>query len=339
MFLRRYSLPVFFAITGLFMQTSFSCTRVVDAVKDHAVMVGRTMDWYGEMKTNLYVYPRGKHHVGSMDAKPLEWTSKYGSIVAASYDMFTTDGLNEKGLGAHLLWLDATDYGVRDVSRSGMLVFLWAQYYLDNFATVDEAVRFAETNSYQIAPFFLKDKQRWISLHLAIEDASGDSAVIEYVEGKQHIYHDRSYTVLTNDPVFDKQLTHLHEYIGFGGDKPLPGTAEPQDRFVRASYYVHHLPTPANDREQITYLYSVINNAAHPFQGPTQDKPYVGGTIWSTVLDLTNKKYYFKLADNLGATWTDLNQFDLRTGAPDMRLDLVNHPDLSGDVTSKYQAV
>lgn len=322
-----------------FSESSYACSRILDAVKGHDVLVARNMDWYGQMPTSLYVYPRGMERVGSMDDNPIEWTAKYGSIVAASYDMFTTDGFNEQGLGAHLLWLEPSDYGQRDTKQSGLYVFLWAQYYLDNFATVDEAVNFTNTHPFQILPFYLQDKQRWVKLHLAIEDASGDSAIIEYIDGKPHVYHDRSYTVMTNDPVYSQQLENLRGYIGFGGDKPLPGSASPEDRFVRASYYLKSLPQPVTEQEQMTYLTSVINNVAHPFEGPTPTRPDNAGTIWSTMLDLTHKKYYFKLAGSMGTALTDLAKFDLREGAPIMRLDLTAHPDVSGDVSSQYQVV
>jgi len=49
-------------------------------------------------------------------------------------------GIHEKGLGANLLWLTEADYGTRDAKVAGLSPALWAQYNLDNFATVAEAV-------------------------------------------------------------------------------------------------------------------------------------------------------------------------------------------------------
>ena len=43
-------------------------------------------------------------------------------------------------------------------------------------------------------------------LHVSIEDKTGDSAVIEYIGGKAEIHHDRRYTVMTNEPVYQKQI-------------------------------------------------------------------------------------------------------------------------------------
>ena len=40
----------------------------------------------------------------------VQWTSKYGSVIASGYDICSTDGLNEAGLAANLLWLAESEY-------------------------------------------------------------------------------------------------------------------------------------------------------------------------------------------------------------------------------------
>lgn len=73
--------------------------------------------------------------------------SKYGSVIASGYDIATTDGVNEKGLNANLLWLAESDYpnALAIGEKPTLAISLWAQYMLDNFATVAEAVEFLET--------------------------------------------------------------------------------------------------------------------------------------------------------------------------------------------------
>ena len=71
---------------------------------------------------------------------PAKWTSKYGSLVTTVCGIGTADGLNERGLGAHMLYLTATNFGQRDPSKPGMQAGLWAQYALDNAATVGEVL-------------------------------------------------------------------------------------------------------------------------------------------------------------------------------------------------------
>ncbi len=70
----------------------------------------------------------------------LKWKSKYGSVIASGYDISTTDGVNEEGLVANLLWLAESKYPQIDNKQPALSISLWAQYVLDNYATVEEAV-------------------------------------------------------------------------------------------------------------------------------------------------------------------------------------------------------
>lgn len=47
------------------------------------------------------------------------------------------------------------------------------------------------------------------TVHLALEDSTGDSAILEYINGKLVIHHGRQYQVMTNDPPYDQQLALL----------------------------------------------------------------------------------------------------------------------------------
>lgn len=341
--IRKSLLSIFSAITfiSLFVisQNALSCTRVLKVDKDHAVLVGRNMDWMQDMYTNLRVYPRGIEQIGEIDDNPVEWTSKYGSIVATAYGNMTADGFNEAGFAVHTLWLNETDYGQRDVSRPGLLAFLWIQYYLDNFATVAEAVEFSKSTNMQITKFSIPSMKKPIKVHLALEDASGDSAILEYVGGKLHIYHDKSYITMTNDPTYDKQLENLKSYKVFGGSKPLPGSGNPADRFVRGTYYTRNLPAFASTADEVAGVMSVINNTSQPYRIPDSGKPYASNTIWHTVSDLTHKVYYFQDTKIQHMMHVSLNKFNLNKGAPVMWLDLPHHPELSGDVTDKFVAL
>lgn len=326
-------LLLFVFVTQVFATATFACTRAL-WVTDKAVVVGRTMDWVGDMKSNLWVYPRGIERDGLAEVNSMSWVSKYGSIVTGAYDAMSTDGLNEKGLGVHIFWLLETNYGKRNPALPGMSVLVWLQYYLDNFASVAEAVKFTQTTPFQVEPFELDQP---MSLHFLLEDSTGDSAIVEYIDGKVNIYHDRNHTVVANSPTFDKHLENLRLYQGFGGDKPLPGTTESMDRFVRAAYYVSHLPEPTSERDAITKILSVTNTAAMPYGTSSAERPTPSETIWHTALDLTHRVYYFVSTTNHNLLWASLDKFNLNAGAPILKLDIVNHPDLSGDVTKEFK--
>jgi penicillin V acylase-like amidase (Ntn superfamily) len=89
---------------------AIACTRVVYIGPDDNVITARSMDWKVDAGTNLWIFPRGMHHTGAAGPHSLEWTSKYGSITASGYDVSPTDGMNEKGLVAILLWLVESQY-------------------------------------------------------------------------------------------------------------------------------------------------------------------------------------------------------------------------------------
>src|SRR5258708_6247061 len=102
--MKRKHIFIFLALacfSFLFSHSIFSCTRLLHVDPKQGVMVGRNMDWEEEMYSKLVVYPRGMQRQGYAEVNPLKWTSKYGSIVATSYDIAATDGMNEKGLAVH----------------------------------------------------------------------------------------------------------------------------------------------------------------------------------------------------------------------------------------------
>lgn len=319
----------------------FACSRVLWANNGQAVVVARNMDWVEDMHTNLWAFPRGIARSGlSGDNNSIAWTSKYGSVVSSSYDLGTADGLNEKGLIANLLWLANSGYGKRDLRVPGLSISLWAQYMLDNFATVAEVVAATERHDFQIVPasFKVAGVDEVVTVHLSLADASGDSAIIEITNGgTPHIYHDRSYVVMTNDPPFSEQLKNLRHYKGFGGTEPLPGTTEAADRFVRAAYYLQHLPKPHDYRETVAGILSVARNVSQPFGSSDANHPDLSHTIWRTVADATDRIYFFESTLSPNIVWVRLDGLDLQAGAPVRELDLVHGGDLVGDVTASFK--
>ena len=171
---------------GLFMfmnpMGSEACTRAVYLGPDDMVVTGRTMDWKEDPQSNLYLFPRGVQRRGAISDNTIQWTSKYGSVVTAGYDIGTCDGMNEKGLVANLLFLTESSYFRPDDNRPVMGLSIWTQYVLDNFATVDEAVAELSKEVFRIDDPDLPNGAK-STLHLSISDASGNSAIFEYLNG------------------------------------------------------------------------------------------------------------------------------------------------------------
>lgn len=153
-------------------------------------------------------------------------------------------------------------------------------------------------------------------------DASGDSAIIEYIGGKQVIHHDRKYQVMTNSPIFDEQQALNAYWKEIGGTAMLPGTNRSADRFARASFYVNAIPRSEDPVIAIASMFSVIRNVSVPFGITTPDQPNISSTRWRTVADHKRKLYFFESALTPNVFWVDLNQIDFKPGARVKKLDL-----------------
>ncbi len=318
--------------------TALPCTRVLWAPGDGQVFVGRTQDWTEKANSSFRVYPRGIARSGAVAENPHKWTSKYGSLVITGYDLATHEGVNEKGLSAQILYLAGeSDYGKRDPKLEGIGVTQWVQYFLDNYATVAEAVEAQKTFAFQIDSLILPNGFPTL-VHLSLSDKSGDSAVIEYIGGKPQVYHDRRFTVMTNEPTYDKQIENLKQYRSFGGDKPLPGERTSTDRFVRAAYYANNLSKPANADEGAAFIFSVIRNVSVPFGKADPEKPNVSSTIFRSVMDLTGGRYYFESTYAPNVVWIDYGKLDFSKGKPERELQVEKKIfSLSGDVTNQLE--
>ena len=320
-------------------QSVHACTRVLSNTNAKYIVVGRTMDWPESTQATLTVFPRGMRRDGGMlgaerilGDNPKTWTSKYASIVTTVYGLGSADGFNEAGLGMHLLYLTATDFGPRNPAIPALHAGLWGQYVLDNAATVQDALEVLE----EVQIVMVEAHGRKATVHLVIEDAGGDSAIIEFIDGKAVVHHSREFRVVTNDPVYEEQLALLAalDFSNPSSETPLPGNVNPRDRFQRASYFLALLPEMDNDREAIAGVFAVARNASVPFGAPYRGFG-IYNTEYRTAMDLTNKRYFFELTTTPNVIWTSIHAFNLAEGAPVMVLN----PDdirLAGDVGGSF---
>ena len=314
-----------------------ACTRVVYTGDNGMVLTGRTMDWKTEMHSNIWVFPRGMERSGETGSNSLKWTSKYGSVVTSAFEIASTDGMNEKGLVANLLWLNESVYPAWDKSKPGLTIAAWVQYMLDNFASVDEAVSFVGKNSFQVVSDKMPDGSRLATLHLAISDATGDSAIFEYIDGKLNIYHSKDYNVMTNSPTYDKQLALNNYWKSIGGLTFLPGTNRAADRFARASFYIDALPKIGDEKLAVASVFSVIRNASVPYGISTPDSPEISTTQWRTVSDSKNLTYFFESSLTPNTFWVNLQDMNLSKGAPVLKLSLANGETYKGNTINNFK--
>lgn len=340
----RTAVCVLIATVPIVGSTPFAkaCSRILWNNNKLAVVVGRTMDWPESTEPILTVLPRGMARHGGLVGtqelireNPARWTSKHGSLVTTIYGIGTADGVNEQGLAGHMLYLNAAKFGPRDANQPAVHAGLWLQFLLDNAANVKEALALQKT----IQVVMAEARGHKTHVHLAIEDASGDSAIIEFIDGQPLVHHGAEFRIMTNDPTYDEQLALLkqRDFSQPSSEMPLPGNVNPRDRFQRAAYFAALLPEPKTEREAISGVLAIARNVSVPFGAP-----YMGfgiyNTEYRTAINLTTRRYYFELSNSPSVVWADLAQFNFEHGSQVMTLnpDDVN---LSGNVSKKFQAL
>ncbi|MGQ3012931.1 MAG: linear amide C-N hydrolase [Flavobacteriales bacterium] len=336
---KSFLLTTFFLLFLLFAEASYACTRVVYDGTNGLYITARSMDWKDEIPANIWVFPRGVQRSGETGANSLKWTSRYGSVIASAWDIATADGMNEKGLVANVLWLAESQYPKFDPKgkKKGLAISLWAQYVLDNFATVKEAVDEFRKDKFTVVSDFIPGTDRFTTLHLSVSDSTGDNAIFEYIGGKLVIHHDTAYNVMTNSPIFADQLALNRYWQSIPGTTVLPGTNRAADRFVRASYYINAIPKTDDTRVAVASVFSVIRNCSVPFGISSPQEPNISSTRWRSVSDQKNRTYYFETVLTPNVFWVDLKKLDFKAGAAVRKLDLANNQTYSGETSVLFK--
>lgn len=326
---------------------AIACTRVLFRGSEDTVITGRSMDWSEDMATDLWAFPAGMARDGAGGANTPRWTSRYGSVIASGYNIGTADGMNERGLAANLLYLAEADYGEAPSGRPRLSVAAWAQYVLDQYATVPEAVAAMQAAAFHMVGPRLPSGHP-ASLHLSISDAGGDSAIFEYLGGRLVVHHSRDHVVMTNSPSYDQQIAINRYWRDVGGGSFLPGTNRAADRFARASFllesiprqvapaYIRSIPGQSFATQALASVLSVVRGVSVPLGITTPQQPNIASTIWRVVADHKNLIYAFDSATRPNAFWVNLRALNLQAGAPALRLPLANGEVYSGEVSGRF---
>ena len=316
-----------------------ACTRVVYNGPNATYLTARSMDFKDPIVSNLWIFPRGMKRHGAAGPRSVEWTSTYGSMIVSGYEISTVDGMNEAGLNANLLWLANAEYPEDDGVTPRISLAIWGQYFLDQFATVEEAVKHARALPVQVVSGEVPGRPGSLApLHLSLSDATGDNAIFEWIDGELRIHHGRDFRVMTNEPSYDEQLAITRYWSGIDARQFLPGTNRASDRFVRARYYVDAVVQSDDPRTAASAVFSVIRNASVPYGISLPDAPNLSTTRWRIVADHKNKLFYAESATSPNVFWVDLKRLDFSQGAEPRTLDLgldMNRV-LAGEVSDQF---
>ncbi len=321
---------------------SHACTGVKLKAKDGALVYGRTMEFGVDLLSTPIVIPRRYKMQGTApEGKPgIAWEAKYAAVgMNALHIDQIIEGTNEKGLAGGVFYMpEYAQYEATTAADAPRTLAPWEviSWILTNFASVDEVrsalpgIRVAASPApvMNFAP----------PAHYVVHDIQGRSLVIEYLQGKLHMY-DNPTGVITNAPTFDWHLTNLNNYVSLKSLNPapsnfdgvqlrafgqgaglvgLPGDFTPPSRFVRAFLFGHAALPGANGEEAAQQLFHVLDGFDIP-RGSVEEKSAGGNPIyeftsWTTANDMTNHVFYYHTADNRRVRRIELMKLDLNGG-------------------------
>ncbi len=331
-----YGALIALILTFVLLGQAESCTRALYFGSDGVIITGRSMDWLQNTGTDLWAFPAGMKRNGAAGPNSLQWVSKYGSVISSFYNCATVDGMNEKGLVGNVLYLTESEYPQPDGKRPTMSIAAWAQYVLDNYATVSEAVKALSDDKLVVIAPTLPDGKRAAG-HLALSDPTGDSAILEYIKGKLVIHHGKEYQVMTNSPTYDQQLALNTYWRQIGGMEFLPGTIRASDRFARASFFINAIPDVSEVDKAVAGVFSVIRAVSVPLGISVKDQPNLAATLWRTVSDHKNKVYFFDSATSPTTFWVPLADLELKEGAEVKKLKLTGGETYAGSAAPRFE--
>jgi choloylglycine hydrolase len=331
------------AAFALFVSPAQACTGIRIASEDGSIVYARTLEFGINLQSQVVFLPRQYEFVGTTaSGKPgLTWKSKFAALGlnAFGYNL-VIDGVNEHGLAAGIFYMPGfADYQPTNPGEESEAIAPWelVTWILTNFTNVDE-VRAALPNI-KVAAAPLEGLGGVPPMHYIAHDETGNSLVIEYVDGKLFTY-DNPIGVITNSPTFDWHLINIRNYINltatnvppldldglkFGqlgqgsGLKGLPGDFTPPSRFVRAVAFSQNALPGKTALETVGEAFHVLDSfdipkgVVRPADGNQADFEY---TQWTSASDLKNRRYYFHTYDNRRVRAVDLTRFNLDSDRP-----------------------
>ena len=346
-----------------------ACTRIFWNTNPELMIVGRNEDYVTASHPTFVATPRGIKRWGTADdskrSKSISWTVKYGNVASYANNRFPNDGMNEADLTARTLFYvdgDANETVAPDSKKKELDEDHWVSFVLDNFATVADAVEAIRNKVHVVSVVGKKGSGYSYATpkHLAIADATGDSAIVEIQKGKVEIFHGSEFRILTNPPSYQKELENAAKYKIVTQDK-LPVSWSAADRFVRSDFFLRHLPKPKKNDAATAYgfMYSALATSMMPagLPNPAEDakiikqlmaaltdpnESYGSSTYFQTISDLTNRHYRFRSLIAPSDVYFDFDGYNFAEGQPVRlikRIDRYAQQGWSGDVIPHLVAI
>lgn len=325
------------AMMLLYGSVSTACTDIRIKAKDGSEVIGRTMEYAMKLNSDVVAIPRGTTFTTYKSGyKPtMTWKNKYGYVmVDALEQVFTIDGMNEKGLSFGYLYLPGfTEYQSIPFGRDKWAIpyYYFGDWVLGNFQSVDE-LKEALGGVFVFEQTIPALGSQVFPLHAVIHDASGNGIVVEFVNGEMQIRESRG--VLTNSPTYNWHLLQVPQFVNLSPYNPkpvtmdgsqiaanglgagmlgLPGDITPASRFVKMSYLLKYAYTVEDAGSAVNLAQHILNNVDIPAGIARENldgKETAETTQWTVFKDLTHKIFYYHSYGDMTLRSVDLNKVD-----------------------------
>ena len=253
--------------------TGFGCTTFNATTPSGDKLFARNYDYMDSPGMTVWTHPEnGYASVSTVSLYFLGYGGAFlpddllTSLLTLVAPYIPVDGMNEKGLSVGVLELETAETFIqtekKDITTTAVI-----RTVLDHAATVDEAV--AIFKEYDMHDLLGGD----CTYHYQIADAAGDTAIIEYVNGKT--------TVLEPDQTGSLVATNF--WLSEGVDDP---DGMGQDRYDTVKCMLRDSNYQVSEKEAMDILEAthIENEDLHG---------YVCSTLWSVVYNNTKKTFTF----------------------------------------------
>ncbi len=274
-------------ITFLAVSTTFACTTFTLKTQEGQLFFGRNFD-FPVGAGHVCINQRGISKKAFIQApeKPILWKAKYGSITFNQAGReFPYGGMNEKGLVIEQMWLNEAKYPETD-ERHGLTELQWIQYQLDMSGTVQEVIdsdTLLRISALSVA-----------TLHFLVADAHGNTAAIEFLDGKMRVYRNDQlpHAALANCP-YKRSIAYANDTVKAEGEY-TGWTQNSSGRFATAA----EMLAAYKAQNPVEYAFGILDEVAQE-----------GGTQWSIVYDIAGRNIHLKTAKNKTVRVLQLNDF------------------------------
>jgi len=317
-----------------------ACTTVVVNATNGGTVIGRTME------LGIPLPDRASNTIWSLVAaqrssKKFGYAAIAAALGGATSAALVVEGMNERGFTVSVQTLQQSVYENYTTPAPQPVPFdQVAAYLLERCASVADVAAALRAVAVVDAPLFAAAFGR---VHWSVADATGNSAVVEYLNGRLSIHDNSRIGVMTNDPHYEWHLHNLNRYAAYptarnqapwGLDaiettvgavprvpghglntRGIPGGTTPPDRFVKTFLLREmaqaHAP-PASVDEAIVVAQGLLNTV-HLVRGTVSSLGGLDGlewTNWAVVKIPAQRRFLLRTYSDLAWRAVDLSKID-----------------------------